>query len=137
MRKIPYHSSETLGGSSFNDDDEVEFSICVNSVSGEETAKRMRRTKEATIPVNDRKYKAVGEKVVTFLLAKGPDGTRGFAAGRGKAIDPDPSTIGDISSVAEENAEGKAAEDCVKPATGAATEDAPEDPKTASISTFE
>mmetsp|Transcript_7075 Transcript_7075/g.26024 ORF Transcript_7075/g.26024 Transcript_7075/m.26024 type:complete len:862 (-) Transcript_7075:135-2720(-) len=120
---IFYHANEVIGGSSLHDGDEVEFAICKSPTSGQEMGRKIRRTKEAPVPVNDRKYKANGDKLVTFVLAKGPDGTRGFAAGRGRPLVVAQGTVGEAQTHDPGMAESDEGE-CVKPATDSACEDA-------------
>ena len=67
--------------------DEVEFAVVTGGKPGELMAKSIARTKEA--PKADEGYTSGRFKLGSAQqtkFAKGPDGTRGFAAGRGKPI---------------------------------------------------
>jgi len=66
--------------------DEVEFVVAVNP-KGDLTAKNVVRTKEAPKAAERSSWvrREVTQRQVT-RYAKGPDGTRGFAVGRGRAL---------------------------------------------------
>lgn len=63
--------------------DEVEF-ICTLTVKKELHARRVVRTKEA--PAVSKEAPMRSPALPTFRMAKGPDGSKGFAMGRGKTI---------------------------------------------------
>ncbi|GBG33908.1 Cold shock domain-containing protein E1 [Hondaea fermentalgiana] len=98
---IRFDRSEIRDSTDLNDGDEVEYTLVINSKTKEARATRVRLIKKAPEPeisasnqprsVNRDALRKLGTAtsavaVQRFTQAKGPDGTRGFAAGRGRNL---------------------------------------------------
>ena len=68
--------------------DEVDFVLGTNTKTGEVSAKQIVVTKEAPKAPERSQWvkKELSERTNIIRYSKGPDGTRGFAAGRGRPI---------------------------------------------------
>ena len=80
--------------------DEVEMVLAANTKTGEVSGKQIRRTKEGPKAPERAMWvkKELTARTNIIRYSKGPDGTRGFAAGRGRPIvasDADASGLGD------------------------------------------
>jgi len=92
--KVNYFTEDVEGGIELNSGDEVEFIVVFDMKTKSNTARQIRRTKAAPDPGERPASKIFrGErKKDSLVTAKGPDGTRGFAAGRGRPIPASPAT---------------------------------------------
>ena len=68
--------------------DEVECVLAHHPKTGEVAARMIRRTKEAPKPPERQQWvkRELSERTNVIKYAKGPDGTRGFAIGRGRPV---------------------------------------------------
>eukprot|EP00963_Diacronema_lutheri_P006951 scaffold622_cov335-Pavlova_lutheri.AAC.19 len=84
-----FHFSEVQDGVQLNVGDEVECVLVMNPRNEELNARKVIRTKVALdVPRRPREIKFAGKGFgnLAVRLAKGPDGTKGFSIGRGKAV---------------------------------------------------
>ena len=112
VMRVFFHGSEVEGNVTLAEGDEVEYSVSLpaaGSSSKEPAARKVVRTKEAPKPERpkftntklsgsstnlqggtdsdgERPASTVFTAATTFINAKGPDGTKGFAMGRGKGL---------------------------------------------------
>ena len=114
VMRVFFHGSEVEGNVTLAEGDEVEYSVSLpaaGSSSKEPAARKVVRTKEAPKPErpkftntklsggsstnlqsggtdsdSERPASTVFTAATTFINAKGPDGTKGFAMGRGKGL---------------------------------------------------
>ena len=85
---VVFYSGDTdAKDTELNENDEVDFVLGHNLKTGEISARHIKVTKEAPKPIATKWVKkSIVERTNVIVYAKGPDGTRGFAAGRGKPI---------------------------------------------------
>ena len=92
-KEITFHAAEAPRGVTLSYGDLCKFGISSNPRNDELSAVRITRTQEGT-PLKDIVFThkewdgKVPEKKEFVRIPKGPDGTKGFGAGRGKVIDP-------------------------------------------------
>jgi len=68
--------------------DEVEFALCFDPKTLQLVARRVRVTKDSNESDGTEYTKRQVDPAKMTRFAKGPDGTRGFAIGRGKPLAP-------------------------------------------------
>ena len=90
-KNIFFHFSEVQDGVQLHVGDEVECVLVVNPRNEELNARKVVRTKAALDTLRrprEIRFAGKGFGNLSVRLAKGPDGTKGFSMGRGRAVPP-------------------------------------------------